>query len=93
MFSALPKSLATLLMQVLDLSPDSPGYGINLNVISSAILLFYATLTLGSTYPILETAQTTIIVLFLAFVLASFFVLRPDFWLLLKNAFNLSWVS
>lgn len=90
MFSALPKSLATLLMQLLDLGSDSPGYGVNLNLMSSAILLFCGMLALGSTYRILETVQTAIVVVFLALLLASFLALRPDLWLLVKNAFIVS---
>ena len=86
-FSALPKALATLLMQLLGRGPDSMAYGVNLNLISSGLLVVCGLGALRSTYRTLELAQTVIILLFLALIVASFLALRPDLWVLLKNAF------
>jgi Mn2+/Fe2+ NRAMP family transporter len=85
MYSALPKALATLLTQLIHLSPETLRYGVQLNIVSSLILVFCALLAAWSSYRILELVQTGIVVLFLAFVVAAVVALRPDLWVLLKN--------
>ncbi len=89
-FSALPKALATLLMQLLGRGADSVDYGINLNLISSAVLILCGLGALGSTYRTLELAQKVIILFFLGLIVASFMALRPDLGMLLKNVFVIS---
>ncbi len=89
-FGALPKALATLLMQLLERGPDLPAYETHLNLIASAILVVCALSAMGSTYRTLEVGQTAIILLFLAFIAASFVALRPDVWMLLKSALIVS---
>jgi hypothetical protein len=85
-FGALPKALATLLMQLLERGPELPDYGTYLNSIASAILVGCALAALGSTYRTLEIGQTAIMLIFLAFIVASFLALRPDLGVLLANA-------
>jgi hypothetical protein len=85
-FGALSKALATLLMQLAEWAPESAGYDTQLNACASAVLVVSALAALGSSYRALELGQTVIIVLFLAFIVASFVALRPDLGELLWNA-------
>jgi hypothetical protein len=85
-FGALSKALATLLMQLAERAPDLPGYETQLHACASAILVVSALGALGSSYRVLELGQTAIVVLFLAFIVASFVALRPDLGELLWNA-------
>ena len=89
-FSALPKALATLLMQLLGRGPDSTAYVMNLNVLSSVVLVVCGLGALRSSYRTLELAQTVIVLLFLALIVASFLALRPDLWIVLKNVLVIS---
>jgi Natural resistance-associated macrophage protein len=89
-FGALSKALATLLVQLAERAPDSPAYETQLHVCASAILILSALAALGSTYRMLELGQTAIILLFLAFIVASFVALRPDLGALAWNAFVVS---
>jgi hypothetical protein len=89
-FSALPKALATLLMQLLDRGPALPDYATQLNLAASAILVVSALLAIGSTYRTLELGQTAVMLLFLLFIVASFLALRPDLGALVGNALIVS---
>ncbi len=89
-FGALPKALATLLMQLVERGPDVTDYGAHLNLIASTILVVCALSAMGSTYRTLELGQTAIILLFLLFIVASFVALRPDLGMLFWNALVVS---
>ncbi len=90
-FGALSKALATLLMQLAERAPHSTAYQTELSWCASAILVFCGLAALASTYRMLELGQTAIILLFLAFIVLSFFALRPDLGALLWNALGVSY--
>jgi hypothetical protein len=89
-FGALSKALASLLMPLAERAPDSPGYETQLHVYASAILVVSALAALGSSYRAMEAGQTAIILVFLAFIVASFAALRLDLGALLWNAVAVS---
>ncbi len=89
-FSALPKALATLLVQLAERGSELRGYATELNGIASAILILSAIAAMGSSYRTLELGQTVVILLFLLFIVASFLALRPDLGVLLRSALVVS---
>lgn len=88
MFSALPKFLASLLTQLLHIDALSPQYGLTVNLLASAVLIFCVLLALGSTYRLLELLQIGVVLIFLLFVFFAFLVFRPDLSILLGSLFS-----
>ena len=76
--SALPKTLATLLVPLLGLAPPDTAYTFTTNVVATGCLLTCALAALASSYRVLETAQTAVVVIFVLIAGAAFVAVRPD---------------